>query len=234
MVVRLDFLEVSGQRWDQATVGDVEAFKHWRLTDLSNRDRVQPASFDTDPAAINALYAWAGPQFGVVNPVPAVRTSTGRRGMPPGAESGEVLQAGRDGLRAAGARRRQVTAEPAGLSSSACGGAEPFTYAAGHIGTARAEHPDLRSESPVKRRSASAGRSVRRVDDVVSGCRAFMLVAQQLADLRQRRPGPPTGRERRCAAAGARWPTRKLDITRNSHNQLRVGCDDILHFYSHC
>lgn len=108
LVVWLEFLEVSGSRWDQATVRDVEAFKHWRLTDLRNSDRVQPTSFDTDRAALNAFYTWAGPRYGIVNPVPTVRASSpGRRapGYEPGADG---RRGGRDGLRPAGARRRQV------------------------------------------------------------------------------------------------------------------------------
>ena len=38
-------------------MGDMEAFKDWRLTDLRNCGRVQPTSFDTDRAALNAFYA---------------------------------------------------------------------------------------------------------------------------------------------------------------------------------
>jgi hypothetical protein len=108
LVVWQEFLEVSGRRWDQAAVGDVEAFKHWRLTDLRNYDRVQPTSFDTDRAAINAFYTWASPRYGVVNPVPTVRTSAPRRGALRHETGTEWRRGGRDGLRPAGARRRQV------------------------------------------------------------------------------------------------------------------------------
>lgn len=108
LVVWLEFLEMSGRGWDRATAGDVEAFKHWRLTDLRNLDRVQPTSFDTDRAALNALYAWAGPRYGVVNPVATVRSGgRGRRAPRYGEDSGN-RRGGRDGLRPAGARRRQV------------------------------------------------------------------------------------------------------------------------------
>ena len=108
LVVWLEFLEVSGRRWDQASVGDVEAFKHWRLTDLRNSGRVQPTSFDTDRAAINAFYMCAGPRYGVVNPVPTVRASAPGRGAPGYDAGAEWRRGGRDGLRPASARRRQV------------------------------------------------------------------------------------------------------------------------------
>ena len=108
LVVWLEFLGVSGRGWDQAAVGDVEAFKDWRLSDLRNCGRVQPTSFDTDRAALNAFYTWASLRFGVLNPVPTVRAgSPGRRRSQPGSGF-EVRQGGRDGLRPAAARRRQV------------------------------------------------------------------------------------------------------------------------------
>jgi len=108
LVVWLEFLEVSGNRWDQATVRDVEAFKHWRLTDLRNSGRVQPTSFDTDRAAINAFYTWAGPRYGVVNPVPTVRASAPGSGASAYEAGAEWRRGGRDG---AAARQR---APPAG------------------------------------------------------------------------------------------------------------------------
>lgn len=56
LVVWLDFLAVFGQRWDEASVGDVEAFKDWRLTDPRNPRMVAPTSFDTDRAALATFY----------------------------------------------------------------------------------------------------------------------------------------------------------------------------------
>jgi hypothetical protein len=82
LLVWLRFLGVSGRRWDQATVGDVEAFKDWRLSDLRNSGRVQPTSLDTDRAALNAFYTWASPRFGVLNPIPTVRAGSLGRSMP--------------------------------------------------------------------------------------------------------------------------------------------------------
>lgn len=108
LVVWLEFLEMSGRGWDQATVGDVEAFKHWRLTDLRNLDRVQPTSFDTDRAALNAFYTWAGPRYGVVNPVATVRSGSRGRSAARYGQDQENRRGRRDGLRPAGARRRQV------------------------------------------------------------------------------------------------------------------------------
>jgi hypothetical protein len=107
LVVWLNFLHALGRAWDRATVRDVEAFKHWRLTDQSNDGRVAPASFDTDRAALKTFYAWAAARFGVPNPVPAV-TGAARR---PGYRADDFLdpgRGGRDPLRPAGARRRQV------------------------------------------------------------------------------------------------------------------------------
>ena len=56
LVVWLNFLLVLGRAWDRATVRDVEAFKHWRMTDQSNDGRVAPASFDADRAALKTFY----------------------------------------------------------------------------------------------------------------------------------------------------------------------------------
>lgn len=107
LVVWLNFLRAVGRAWDKATVRDVEAFKHWRLTDQSNDGRVAPASFDTDRAALKTFYTWATARFGVPNPMPAVTGAARRHGyriddfLDPG-------RGGRDPLRPAGARRRQV------------------------------------------------------------------------------------------------------------------------------
>lgn len=108
LVVWLEFLGMSDRGWDQATAGDVEAFKHWRLTDLRNLDRVKPTSFDTDRAALNAFYTWAGPRYGVVNPVTTVRSGRRGRRLDRNEEDSGTRRGGRDGLRPAGARRRQV------------------------------------------------------------------------------------------------------------------------------
>jgi len=105
LVVWLEFLAVFGRSWDEVTARDVEAFKDWRLTDLRNDERVQPASFDADRAALNTFYTWAG-RYGVINPVPTVSGSSRRLRF-----EGEGLFARsgpRDPLRPAGAARRQV------------------------------------------------------------------------------------------------------------------------------
>jgi hypothetical protein len=107
LVVWLNFLHALGRTWDRATVRDVEAFKHWRLTDPSNDERIAPTSFDTDRAALKTFYTWAAARFSVPNPVPAVM-GAGRR---PGYRDDDHLgpgRGGRDPLRPAGARRRQV------------------------------------------------------------------------------------------------------------------------------
>lgn len=107
ILVWLDFLEVRPRTWDEAVPGDVEAFKDWRLTDQRNPERVTPAAFSVDRAALNALYAWAWQEYGIANPVPTVRRMPAPEGGPgTGAEGPGPRR--RDGLRPAGAARRQV------------------------------------------------------------------------------------------------------------------------------
>ena len=50
LVVWLNFLYALGRAWDHATVRDVEAFKHWRLTDPSNGGRGAPPNNATHTA----------------------------------------------------------------------------------------------------------------------------------------------------------------------------------------
>lgn len=105
LVVWLEFLRVFDRSWDAATPRDVEAFKDWRLTDLRNDERVQPTSFDTDRAALNAFYTWAAARYAVRNPVPSVARPDIRR-----LHGGDVglVRGSRDPLRPAGSSRRQV------------------------------------------------------------------------------------------------------------------------------
>ena len=112
LVVWLEFLAASGRGWDEATVGDVEAFKVWRLTDLRNEGRVMPTSFDTDRAALSSFYSWAALRYGVGNPVRTVRGTPRRlastRSEPWMPDRGSRGFRARDGLRPAGSARRQV------------------------------------------------------------------------------------------------------------------------------
>lgn len=107
LVVWLNFLRLCDQRWDHATFRDVEAFKHWRLTDVTNDGRVAPTSFDTDRAALKSFYAWASGRYGVANPMPATTAAARRRdfGVASLPDSGRGR---RDPLRPTGANRRQV------------------------------------------------------------------------------------------------------------------------------
>ncbi|MEX3104965.1 MULTISPECIES: integrase [unclassified Streptomyces] len=107
LVVWLNFLYAVGRHWSEATPRDVEAFKDWRLTDVRNPERIKPGSFDTDRAALNTFYTWASGTYAIPNPVPSV----------PPAEEDEYQadeigpddgRRPRDGIRPAGARRRQV------------------------------------------------------------------------------------------------------------------------------
>ncbi|MFH8552273.1 site-specific integrase [Streptomyces celluloflavus] len=106
LVVWLDFLRVFGRGWSEATPRDVEAFKEWRLTDLRNDERIQSTSFDTDRAALNTFYRWAGVRYGIANPVASAGVRSGRRPSSAGDVPGHG--GGRDPLRPAGSSRRQV------------------------------------------------------------------------------------------------------------------------------
>ena len=107
LVVWLEFLGVFGREWHEATAADVEAFKHWRLTDPGNDDRVAPTSFDTDRAGLNSFYRWASARYGMSNPVPTVASRSARR--PHGSDAGlERARGMRDPVRPAGSRRHQV------------------------------------------------------------------------------------------------------------------------------
>ncbi|MCG0285360.1 site-specific integrase [Streptomyces sp. PSAA01] len=106
LVVWLNFLQVFGKGWREATAQDVEAFKDWRLTDVRNDERIKAASFDTDRTALNTFYTWAWGKYGVQNPVSGIAlasNSSGRSGQSVGPE-GER----RDGIRPTGSRGRQV------------------------------------------------------------------------------------------------------------------------------
>ncbi|MFZ3596691.1 integrase [Streptomyces sp. BH104] len=103
LVIWLDFLDAIGTAWDRATVRDVEAFKDWRITDTRNTERVRTTSFDTDRAGLNSFYTWASSRFGIMNPVPTVRTGDDAATTRPAYGRGR-----RDPLRPAGSTSRQV------------------------------------------------------------------------------------------------------------------------------
>jgi hypothetical protein len=73
LVVWLTFLQVSGRSWNQASLGDVEAFKG--LTDARIAGRVAPVSFDTDRAALDSFYGWASARHGTGPSSPPPRAS---------------------------------------------------------------------------------------------------------------------------------------------------------------
>jgi integrase len=107
LAVWLEFLAVSGREWHEATPRDVEAFKHWRVTDRGNGGRVAPTSFDTDRAALNSFYWWASARYGVANPVPTVPARPAPRWH--GSDAGlHQVRGVRDPIRPAGSTRHQV------------------------------------------------------------------------------------------------------------------------------
>lgn len=111
LAVWLTFLHVFGRRWDEATPGDVEAYKDWRITDVRNDERVKGTSFDTDRAALNCFYTWAGSRYRTINPVPSVPRQAHASPKPSGLVDQDrkpLARNGRDPLRPAGSRRRQV------------------------------------------------------------------------------------------------------------------------------
>ncbi|QSE87789.1 integrase (plasmid) [Rhodococcus pseudokoreensis] len=101
-MVWLDFLETRGRSWDEATPADFDSFKHWRITDHRNLQRVRPTSFDTDRAGLNTFYDWAEQRYGVVNPVPTRRVAENH------VDDAVAAGGGRDPIRPAGSPRRQV------------------------------------------------------------------------------------------------------------------------------
>jgi integrase len=107
LLVWLEFLRVFARGWAEASARDVEAFKEWRLMDLGNAGRVAPTSFDTDRAALNSFYAWAGGRYGVANPVASAGARSSRR-RSLRSDLGDSPGTGRDPLRPAGSSRRQV------------------------------------------------------------------------------------------------------------------------------
>lgn len=68
----LNFLLVSGQRWDAASEEDAEYFKQWRLSDQNNTGLVEGSTFAANLAALRAFYCWAAARYSVVDPVAAV------------------------------------------------------------------------------------------------------------------------------------------------------------------
>lgn len=68
----LNFLLVSGQRWDAASVEDGEYFKEWRLSDQNNTGLVKGSTFAANLAALRVFYRWAAARYGVADPVAAV------------------------------------------------------------------------------------------------------------------------------------------------------------------
>ena len=68
----LNFLLVSGQRWDTASEEDAEYFKEWRLSDSRNPGLVSGGTFAANLAALRVFYRWAAGRYGVVDPVAAV------------------------------------------------------------------------------------------------------------------------------------------------------------------
>ncbi len=99
-LVWLDFLETRARSWDAASRADFDGFKHWRMTDHRNPQRVRATSFDTDRAALNMFYDWAA-RYGVANPVPT-------RGVTEDPGDTARRAGRRDPMRPAGSPRRQV------------------------------------------------------------------------------------------------------------------------------
>jgi integrase len=65
----LGFLDATGRAWHGAGEDDVDEFKFWRMTDAANPARVAGGTILGNLIAINAFYEWAGPRYGVTNPV---------------------------------------------------------------------------------------------------------------------------------------------------------------------
>jgi hypothetical protein len=81
LAIWLNFLLVRGVTWDEARPEDVEAFKHWRMTDQANSQRVAPGTVKGNLIALNVFYRWVGERHGVVNPVVRRATRDPSRGV---------------------------------------------------------------------------------------------------------------------------------------------------------
>ncbi|GAB2923491.1 integrase [Streptomyces mayteni] len=103
LAVWLGFLDNLGVSWDEAAAEDYTDFKFWRITDVRNDERIEPTSFDTDRAALNSFYSWAGPRYGCVNPV-----ATGDVLGTADPDDMAGVRSRRDPVRPAGATRRRV------------------------------------------------------------------------------------------------------------------------------
>lgn len=103
LAVWLGFLDTLGVSWYEATGEDYTDFKFWRITDISNDERIEPTSFDTDRSALNSFYTWAGPIYGCGNPVVTgdILGTADPVDIPAG-------QGRRDPARPAGSTRRRV------------------------------------------------------------------------------------------------------------------------------
>ncbi|MBF6439643.1 site-specific integrase [Nocardia cyriacigeorgica] len=59
----LNFLEVHGRRWWEATEDDAEEFEFWRLTDPSNESTAGTSTLSKDIAACKKFYSWASRRY---------------------------------------------------------------------------------------------------------------------------------------------------------------------------
>jgi hypothetical protein len=69
LCVWLGYLDAIGRAWNEASEGDVDGFKFWRMTDEANPARVAGSSVVDNLVAINAFYGWAEARYGLPNPV---------------------------------------------------------------------------------------------------------------------------------------------------------------------
>lgn len=69
LCVWLGYLDAIGRAWNEASEGDGDGFKFWRMTDETNPVRVAGSSVVDNLGAINAFYGWAGSRYGMGNPV---------------------------------------------------------------------------------------------------------------------------------------------------------------------
>jgi integrase len=65
----LGFLDAAGRAWHEVGEDDVDGFKFWRMTDAANPSRVAGGTVLGNLIAISAFYEWAGPRYGMANPV---------------------------------------------------------------------------------------------------------------------------------------------------------------------
>lgn len=83
LCVWLGYLDAIGRAWNEASEGDIDGFKFWRMTDEANPARVAGSSVLDNLGAINAFCEWVESRYGLANPVARRQLAVSRAGQRP-------------------------------------------------------------------------------------------------------------------------------------------------------